>query len=54
MQFSWTLAMPLLVVRFKEASPPWPQTEINSVREANKNWELVLAIVTKSDLAKTG
>ena len=40
--------MPLLVVRFREASPPWPKTEINSVREANKNWELVLAaIVTK-------
>ena len=34
---------------FREASPCWPQTEINSVREANKICELVLAsIVTKS------
>ena len=42
------MTKPALVVRFKEASPPWPQTEINSVREANKNWELVLSIFTKS------
>ena len=49
MQFRWTLAMPALVVRFREASPPWPQTEIYFVMEANQNWELVLAaIVTKS------
>ena len=42
-QFSWTLVKPALVVRFREASPPWVQTEINSVRDAYKNWELVLA-----------
>ena len=43
------MAMPALVVRFKEASPPWPQTEINSVREANKNWEFVLAAIVTEE-----
>ena len=48
MQFSWTFVMPLLVVRFREASPPWAQTAINSVREAHKNWEFVLAAMVSS------
>ena len=44
-QFSCTLVTPALVVRFREASPPWAQTETNSVREADKNWELDLAAI---------
>ena len=34
---------PPLVVRLRDASPPMAQTEMNSVTEAAKNWELVLA-----------
>ena len=34
---------PPLVVRLSDASPPKAQTEMNSVTEAAKNWELVLA-----------
>ena len=46
---------PALVLSFREASPFWAQTEINSVKDANKNWELVLAaifttIVTKDQM----
>ena len=33
---------PPLVVRLRDASPPMAQTEMNSVTEAAKNWELVL------------
>ena len=33
---------PFLVVRLSDASPPMAQTEMNSVTEAAKNWELVL------------
>ena len=33
---------PFLVVRLRDASPPMAQTEMNSVTEAAKNWELVL------------
>ena len=48
MQFSWTFAMPLLVVMLREASPPWAHTVINSDSEANKNWEFVLAAMVTS------
>ena len=33
---------PPLVVRLRDASPPLAQTDINSITEAAKNWELVL------------
>jgi hypothetical protein len=33
---------PPLVVRLREASPPWFQTEINSAKEAVTNWELFI------------
>ena len=42
MQLNPTVVTPLLVARLREASPPVAQTEINSVKEAIKNWELVL------------
>ena len=41
-QLNAIVTRPLLVVRLREASPPIPQTEINSVIEAARNWELVL------------
>ena len=42
---NWTFASPFLVVRFKEASPPWNHTDRNSVTEATTNWEFVLVVM---------
>ena len=41
-QLNPMVVKPPLVVRLRDASPPMAQTEINSVTEAAKNWELVL------------
>ena len=43
MQLNPMVVKPPLVVRLRDASPPMAQTEMNSVTEAAKNWELVLA-----------
>ena len=42
-QLNPMVVKPPLVVRLRDASPPMAQTEMNSVTEAAKNWELVLA-----------
>ena len=42
-QLNPMVVKPPLVVRLREASPPTAQTDINSVTEAAKNCELVLA-----------
>ena len=42
MQLNPMVVKPPLVVRLRDASPPMAQTEMNSVTEAAKNWELVL------------
>ena len=42
MQLKLTLALPLLVVRLREAFPCRAQTEINSFTEAVRNWEFIL------------
>ena len=52
-QLKLTVASPLLVVRFREASPPDAQNIINSLTEAVKNWELVLADIFNFDLKLT-
>ena len=49
-----TLASPLFVVRFREASPPDAQNIINSLTDAAKNWELVLANILNLNLKLTG
>ena len=41
-QLNPTVVTPLLVARLREASPPVAQTDMNSVKEAIKNCELVL------------
>ena len=41
-QLNPMVVKPPLVVRLRDASPPMAQTEMNSVTEAAKNWELVL------------
>ena len=43
---------PFLVVRLRDASPPMAQAEMNSVTEAAKNWELVLADIFEKSLMK--
>ena len=50
-QLKPTVASPLLVVRFREASPPDAQNIINSLTEAAKN--LVLANILNVDLMLT-
>ena len=42
MQLNMMVVKAPLVVRLRDASPPMAQTEMNSVTEAAKNWELVL------------
>ena len=42
-QLKLAVASPLLVVRFREDSPPVAQNIINSLTDTAKNWELVLA-----------
>ena len=42
-QLNPMVVRPPLVVRLRVASPLMAQTEMNSVTEAAKNWELVLA-----------
>ena len=42
-QFRLTLAMPLVVVRLRMASPPEAQIIMNSLTEAAKNWEFYLS-----------
>ena len=37
--------MPWLVVRLRQASPPLHQTEINSLTDAIRNWQFVLAML---------
>ena len=41
-QLNPMVVKPPSVVRLRDASPPMAQTEMNSVTEAAKNWELVL------------
>ena len=41
-QLNPMVVKPPLVVRLRDASPPMAQTEMNSVTEAAKYWELVL------------
>ena len=40
-----------LVVRLRDASPPMALTDINSVTEAVKNWELVLDTILASKVS---
>ena len=54
-----TVVTPLLVERLRVAVPPRFQTEINSVTDAIKNWELVLKAIftnkrSRSDLQTSG
>ena len=42
-QLNPMVVKPPLVVRLGDASPPMSQKKMNSVTEAVKNWELVLA-----------
>ena len=44
-QLNPTLAIPRLVVRLRQASPAANQTEINSLTDAVRNWEFVLAML---------
>ena len=44
-QLNPTLAIPQLVVRLRQASPPANQTDINSLTDAVRNWEFVLAML---------
>ena len=44
-QLNPMVVKPHLVVRLRDASPPMAQTDINSVTEAAKNWELVLGCI---------
>ena len=53
-QLKLTVASPLLVVRFREASPPDAQNIINSLTDAAKNWELVLTNILNLNLNLTG
>ena len=43
---------PPLVVRLRDESPLMAQAEMNSVTEAAKNWELVLADIFEKSLMK--
>ena len=47
-QLNPMVVKPPLVVRLRDASPPMAQTDINSVTEAVKNWELVLDSILAS------
>ena len=55
-----TVAIPPLVVRLREDFPPRSQTVMNSLTEATKNWDMVLAVIftygepSLSDLLLTG
>ena len=53
-QLKLTVASPLLVVRFREDSPPVAQNIINSLTDATKNLELVLANILNLNLKLTG
>ena len=51
MQLNMMVVKAPLVVRLRDASPPMAQTDINSVTEAVKNWELVLDTILASKVS---